>query len=120
MKNRNSAEQTKPTATSLLCWQRESASACLRIELLNGETHLFPYNHLVTARHSRTAENTETLQLTFSTHEVQIEGRNLRDLVLGIQDFAIKWLRMVPERYQAIASGRDQIIVSIRAAAVPE
>jgi hypothetical protein len=117
MKNRTSTEPTTPTATSPICWQREAASACLRIELLNGETHLFPYTHLVTARHSRTAEDTETLQLTFSTNEVQIEGHNLRDLVLGIQDFAIKWLRAVPDKYSSVVS-HDGVIKSIRVASV--
>jgi hypothetical protein len=96
MKNRNSTETTTPTVTSPICWQREAPSACLRIELLNGEIHLFPYTHLVTARHSRTADDTETLHITFSTHEVQVEGRALRDLVLGIQDYAVKSLRSVP------------------------
>jgi hypothetical protein len=113
MKNRNSPEPTTP-----ICWQRESPSACLRIELLNGDIHLFPYTHLVTVRLTRTAENNETLQLTFSTHEVKIEGHNLRDLVLGIQDFAIKWLRSVPERYQPLAQNRDGVIVSVRITAL--
>jgi hypothetical protein len=112
MKNRNATEPTTP-----ICWQREAPSPCLRVELENGDIQIFPYNHLVSARLTGISSDTETLLLAFSSHEVQIEGRNLRELVLGIQDFAIKWLRAVPERYQAIASGRNEIIVSIRVAA---
>jgi hypothetical protein len=47
-----------------------------------------------------------------------VEGHNLRDLVLGIQDFAIKWRRPVPERYQSLAPSRDGVIVSVRITAV--
>ena len=118
MKNRTSTATETPTATAPICWQREAPSACLRIELLNGEIHLFPYTHLVTACLTRTAEDIETLHLTFSTHEVQIEGHNLRDLILGIQDFAIKWLRPVPERYQSLVPSRDAVIVSVRVTTV--
>jgi hypothetical protein len=75
MKNRTSIDPTTPTAP--VCWQRESATACLRIELESGEIHLLPYNHLTTAR-----------------------------LTLGIQDFAIKWIRAVPEKYGAVVPNR--------------
>lgn len=115
MKNRTSTATESPTVSAPICWQREAPSACLRIELLNGEIYLFPYTHFAVARLIRTAEDTETLRLTFSTHEVQIEGHNLRDLVLGIQDFAIKWLRTMPEKYASMNS-RDGVISAIRVA----
>ena len=114
MKSRTSTATEPPTVTAPICWQREAPSACLRIELLNGEIHLFPYTHLVTAQLARTVDDTETLHLTFSTHEVHIEGHNLRDLIHGIQDFAIKWLRTVPEKYGAVAPIREGVITSIR------
>ena len=116
MKNRISTATETPTAP--ICWQREAPSACLRVELLNGEIHLFPYTHLVTARLTRIEGDTETLHLTFSTHEVQIEGHNLRDLILGLQDFAIKWLRPIPERYHAVVPIREGVVTSIRVSAV--
>ena len=118
MKNRTSTATETSTATAPICWQREAPSACLRIELLNGEIHLFPYPHLAAARLTRIGEESETLHLTFSTHEIQIEGHNLRDLVLGIQDFAIKWLRAVPERFRAVATIRDGMISNIRIASM--
>jgi hypothetical protein len=113
MKNRNATEPNTP-----ICWQRESTCPCLRIELPNGELHIFPYNHLVSAQLTGISPETETLILTFSTHEIQIEGRSLRDLVLGIQDFAIKWLRPMPEKYGAIAPIREGVITGIRVAVV--
>ena len=116
MKNRTSIDPTTPTAP--VCWQRESATACLRIELESSEIHLLPYNHLISARLTLGTGGTESLQITFSAREVQIEGHNLRDLLLGIQDFAIKWLRAVPERYHAVAPIRDGVITSLQIASV--
>src|SRR6059058_4204007 len=46
-----------------------------------------------------TIAETEILRLTFSSHDVEIAGRNLRALLLALQDFAVKWLRSMPERY---------------------
>ena len=109
---RTSIDPTTPTAP--VCWQRESATACLRIELESSEIHLLPYNHLISARLTLGTGGTESLQITFSAHEVQIEGHNLRDLLLGIQDFAIKWLRAVPEKYGAVAPIREGVVTSIR------
>ena len=111
MKNRTSIAPT--TQTAPVCWQRESATACLRIELESGELHILPYNHFITAHLAKAGDGTETLRITFSSHEIQIEGHNLRDLVLGIQDFAIKWLRAVPEKYHSLAASRDAVIVTV-------
>ena len=113
---RTSIDPTTPTAP--VCWQRESPSACLRIELECGEIHLLPYNHLISARLTLGTGGTESLQITFSAHEVQIAGHNLRDLLLGIQDFAIKWLRPVPVRYHDVVHLRDGAITSVKIAPV--
>lgn len=115
MKNRTSAEPSIPTAPA--CWQRETSTSCIRIELPNGQIHLLPYSHLISALLSRTNGNNESLQITFSAHEVQIEGHNLRDLLHGIQDFAIKWIRTVPEKYVPIAI-HGGVISSINVAAL--
>src|SRR6266480_383794 len=84
------------------CWQRETPCACLRIETSDRAAQVFPYQHLVTASLDSGAE-TEILRLTFSTHDVEITGQNLRALLLAVQDFAVKWLRVMPERYQILA-----------------
>lgn len=113
---RTATDPTIPAAP--VCWQRELTTACLRIEFENGELHILPYNHLITAHLSKAANGSEILRITFSSHEVQLEGHNLRDLVLGIQDFAIKWIRSVPEKYGAVAPIREGVITSIRVVAV--
>jgi hypothetical protein len=74
---------------------------------------LFPYQHLVTASLSQ-SDQAETLRLTFSLHDVEIEGRNLRALLLAIQEFAVKCVRVMPERYHQLEAGENGVISRIR------
>jgi hypothetical protein len=74
---------------------------------------VFPYQHLVTASLD-CGDEAEILRLTFSTHDVEITGRNLRGLLLAVQDFAVKWLRTVPQRYEALGNIEDGVITRIR------
>jgi hypothetical protein len=64
------------------CWQREAPCACLRVETSADDVHVFPYQHLVTASLNETGES-ETLRLAFSSHDIEITGRNLRPLSAG-------------------------------------
>ena len=77
------------------------------------EAHVFPYQHLVTASLNE-ADDSETLKLAFSSHDVEIRGRNLRPLLLALQDFAVKWLRVIPERYRRLACDKNGVVASIR------
>ena len=102
------------TATSApTCWQREAACACLRIETSDRAAQVFPYQHLVTASLD-CGDEAEILRLIFSTHDVEITGRNLRALLLAVQDFAVKWLRAVPQRYEPLGNSEDGVITLIR------
>ena len=83
------------------CWQREAHSACLRVETSDGDSHLFPYGQLVTASLAR-AGDSETIRITFATHDLEITGPNLCELLQALQDFAVKWVRAVPKRYQPL------------------
>ena len=103
----------EPTTSAPTCWQREAPSACLRIERSADEALVFPYQHLVTASLSR-SDGGEVLRLAFSSHDVEIAGRNLRPLLLAVQDFAVKWIRAIPERYARLADSKNGVVVSIR------
>ena len=108
------SETNKRTVLSTqTCWQREAPCACLRIEVSPRKLHLFPYQHLVTASLTQSDE-AETLCLTFSLHDVEIEGHNLRALLLAIQDFAVKWVRVMPERYHQLENGENGVVSRIR------
>ncbi len=108
-----SEQNRRSTASAPTSWQREAPCACVRIETSPQATHLFPYQHLVSAFLSG-GNGTETLRLSFSSHDVEIAGRNLRPLLLALQDFAVKWLRAVPQRYEQLAAGEDGVITSIK------
>src|SRR4051794_26056656 len=89
MKHNNEKRTAAPAAT---CWQREAPGACVRIELSPRETYLFPYQHFVSASLKLGDDQSETLHLAFSSHDVEITGRNLRGLLSALQEFAVKWL----------------------------
>jgi hypothetical protein len=112
MKHRPESDKpaTQPAPT---CWQREAPSACLRLEPAGGELHIFPFQHFVTASLVRSGD-CETLRLVLSNHEIEISGRNLRELLVALQDFAVKWIRTAPERYQTLAAGDAAMVSSIR------
>ncbi|WP_348543700.1 hypothetical protein [Chthoniobacter sp.] len=71
----------------------------------------------MTASLQRNDVGGETVHVTFSSHELDVEGRGLRELLLGLQDFAIKWLRTAPDRYHTLPASADGIITSLRIAA---
>jgi hypothetical protein len=107
-------ETNRPSVPSApTCWQREAPCACLRIEISGSDAQLFPYQHLVTASLSH-VESSEVLRLTFSSHDVEIAGRNLRALLLALQDFAVKSLRAIPDRYEALGNIEDGVITRIQ------
>ena len=110
MKTENRRQTVQATPA---CWQREAPCPCLRIEISPNESHVFPYQHLVTASLT-SAEQTEALRLSFSSHDVELQGRNLRTLLLALQDFAVKWLRTMPERYEGLETGNGGVITGIQ------
>jgi hypothetical protein len=95
------------------CWQREAPCACLRIETSDRAAQVFPYQHLVTASLD-CADEAEILRLTFSTHDVEITGQNLRALLVAVQDLAVKWVRVMPERYHQLDAGENGVVSRIR------
>jgi hypothetical protein len=110
MKTENRRQTVQATPA---CWQREAPCPCLRIETSSNESHVFPYQHLVTASLSY-GEEAETLRLSFSLHDVEIKGRNLRTLLLALQDFAVKWIRAIPERYHTLETGENAVVSTVR------
>ena len=110
MKTENRRQTLQATPA---CWQREAPCPCLRIETSPNESHVFPYQHLVTASLIWTEQH-ETIRLLFSSHGVEMKGRNLRTLLLALQDFAVKWIRAMPERYQALGISDSGVITEIR------
>jgi hypothetical protein len=56
----------------------------------------------------------ETINITISSHEVKITGKNLRELALAFQKFTIDWVKeLQPGRFVAAANGEEAHIASI-------
>ena|ERR1700675_2893813 len=108
------SETNKRTVSSApACWQREAPCACLRIEISAREMHILPYAHLLSASLISTGES-ETLRIAFSAHDVEIIGHNLRALLLALQDFGVKWIRAMPQRYQQLEAVENGVVSTIR------
>ncbi len=71
------------------CSHREAPTSCLRIGIPDGTVRLFPYGNLITAVLLVGTER-ESIQIHFANHQIELVGRNLRDLLLALQDFAVK------------------------------
>lgn len=75
--------------------------------------HIFPYAHLISAS-LISSDDSDTLRLTFSAHDVEIIGHNLRALLLALQDFGVKWIRAIPQRYHQLEAGENGVVSRIR------
>ena len=62
----------------------------------------FPTSHFGFARHAREADH-ETLQISYTTHDIRIVGRNLRELGLGLHKLTADWIREAPARYAPLS-----------------
>jgi hypothetical protein len=62
----------------------------------------FPTSHFGFARHAREADH-ETLQISFTTHDIRIVGRNLRELGPGLHKLTADWIREAPARYAPLS-----------------
>jgi len=96
----------------VLCWNEDPQAQALRIELNSGNFFVFPLSHFLSAEFTR-ANDGDSLNLAFSTHEVRIRGRHLREIALAFQKLAVDWIKEIPERYAALANSKVVLIQSI-------
>jgi hypothetical protein len=112
-------DQTTHTLTGSApptCWLREAQAACLRLELPSGETHIISYAHFLAASLQPAKDTLETLSICFSSHQIEIDGHGLRELLLTLQDLAVKWIRATPESYRGVIGQDSGVISDIRIA----
>lgn len=94
------------------CWNREIQAQALRVELAGGRSHVFPYARLASILLEQ-GSNHDTLRVSLDTHEIQIIGKNLREVELALQKFAVEWVRESPARYSPQAGDDHAWITSI-------
>lgn len=100
--------QSKPS----ICWWKELQIPALRVELDDGAFFVFPYLHLGFAK-METQKEQNVLLLSFSSHDVRITGRNLKDLGIAIQRLSVEWVRKTNTRYVTLAKKDAAIIEKI-------
>ena len=89
-----------------ICWRTFSRNerGVLRIELSSGRTWLLPYGHWVHADLEK-LEQGEQLNISFSSHDVRVEGDNMRELLLELQASNVELLREIEEPLRPLSRG---------------
>jgi len=103
----------------LVCWNKDAQAQSLRVELSGDRFFVFPYTHLTFAKMER-EEDREVLAVSFTTHDLRIVGRNLRELGIALQKLAVDWIKEAPDRYAVLASKEAVFIESIEVKEVAE
>ena len=85
----------------------------IRLELTPTCFYLLPYHHLEVAEFE-SAQNGDTISLSFVSHKVRITGRNLRDLAIAFQERAVVSVTPVPEKYGALRESVQGLVDSIQ------
>jgi len=112
-------DQTTHTLTGSApptCWLREGQAACLRLELPSGQTQIISYAHFIAASLQPAKDTLETLSICFSSHQIEIDGHGLRELLLTLHDLALKCIRATPESYRGVIGQDSGVISDIRIA----
>jgi hypothetical protein len=105
------SRETSPSRTPP-CWMRERDRDCLRIKTAEGEEHLLPYQHFLGA-HFRRQEQTEILNINFSSHSITLEGRHLEEIVAALQEYAVDWIAPTTTRYEKLRDEDAATIVKL-------
>ena len=118
------SEARPPTSTDgeqkqLICWNKDAQAQCLRVELSDDRSFIFPYTHLTFASMER-EEGRDVLTASFTTHDLRIVGKNLRELGIALQRLAVDWIKPAPARYAVLAASDAVYIESITVSEVEE
>lgn len=116
MRRTNEKKGTKAMDTSengiCVCWSRAKRDQSFLVESLNGNVFMFPYAHLLVAKLEQ-QHSGDALYLHLTTHEIHIEGRNLRELALAFQKSAVESIRELPLQQRALPEDSDVQIESV-------
>ena len=96
----------------LICWNKDAQAQCLRVELSDDRSFIFPYTHLTFASTER-EEGRDVLTASFTTHDLRIVGKNLRELGIALQRLAVDWIKPAPARYAPLVPSEAVFIERI-------
>ena len=97
----------------LVCWNKDAQAQCLRAELSDDNSFILPYTHLTFAEMKR-EEGRDVLTASFTSHDLRIVGKNLRELAIALQRLAVDWIKPAPARYAALAANEAVFIETIQ------
>ena len=103
----------------LVCWNKDAQAQCLRAELSDDNSFILPYTHLTFAEMKR-EEGRDVLTASFTSHDLRIVGKNLRELAIALQRLAVDWIKPAPARYAALAANEAVFIESIEVSEAAE
>ena len=103
----------------LVCWNKDAQAQCLRAELSDDNSFILPYTHLTFAEMKR-EEGRDVFTASFTSHDLRIVGKNLRELAIALQRLAVDWIKPAPARYAALAANEAVFIESIEVSEAAE
>ncbi len=115
----NSGDAAPTAEPGFVAWEHSPQAQALRVDLQNGAFFVLPYSHFAFAHLQREGES-EMLCVTFSSHEVRVNGRNLRELGLALQKLGVDWIREAPARYAGLVARGCAFIERIEVHALSE
>lgn len=86
------------------CWRRGRDVLCLHVST-QSEIFILPYQQFHCARLTGRSES-ETLTISFSTHDIIVSGQQLYEVALALQELSVDWIKVMPARYRS-APGND-------------
>ena len=104
---------------NVVCWNEDPQTQTLRVELKSGNLFVFPVSHFLSAEFTRGDEG-DVLKLIFTTHEVTIHGRHLREVAQALQKLAVEWIKEIAPKYAKLAEPNAAVILSIEVTAVAD
>jgi hypothetical protein len=107
-----SASASSAADSAFLAWESNPQAQALRVDLQSGVFFVLPYSQFAFAHFQRDGEG-ESLCITFSSHEIRLTGRNLRELGLALQKLSVDWVREAPARYAGLAARESAFIERI-------
>ena len=111
------ADPVRSDDSFLVAWEGNPQAQALRVDLQSGTFFVLPYSHFAFVHFER-KEDSETLRVSFTTHDVRVSGRNLRELGIALQKLAVEWIREVPTRYASLVEKGGTVIERIEVADV--
>jgi len=94
------------------CWAIDPQVDGLRVETAPGRAITLPFNQFAFAE-STIDDKDHRLKLFFATHEILIEGHNLRRIEIAMQKRELSFVAKVSTNYQPLVNQGQPVILKI-------